>query len=95
MRIRDAIHSARPRHERLMALALSHVERAQYWQREALRDNSIYERSEAMTAGFACLRVAIKLVVDCGCARELWPLKVQDFIVDTDSEKGAQRNDIR
>lgn len=66
-----SLHTLRPKHDRNMAKALAAVELA-----DRLRRNGDGVK------GFIHVREAIRLVVECGCPRKLWPEKVREVIAD-------------
>ena len=65
------VHTRRPAHQRRMASAASHCERAAY-----------LRRSVRPVDGFVELGRAIELVVRCGCDREHWDPIVQEMVGD-------------
>ena len=60
------IHAQRSRHQRSMAEADSHLAWAEYLR---LKDDPV--------KGWIHVEQAIRLVMDCGCPRRLWPDQVQ------------------
>lgn len=77
-----AKHERRPKHKRLMAAAAIHADRAIDLKERAISFGEQYPDAShsALTDGWKHVQLAIRLVVDCGCKRELWPEVVQSVI---------------